>query len=122
MGEMINTLGRPPARWWDTWISRRQLSRSAGRRVSDFSQIATPTFRPLHQRLWEIGRGETSESCEWNVAGGELKALEDALRCMLAFEPVDRSVAEQWMTSDYMRNWALPAWEKHMKKMQSMAE
>ncbi|KAK1771314.1 CMGC/SRPK protein kinase [Phialemonium atrogriseum] len=105
IGEMISTLGRPPARWWGRWAKRAE----------------TPVFRPLHQRLWEMGRGETPDTCQWDVAGGELRALEDLLKSMMAFEPAERPTAERLMASEYMVKWAMPAWERQVRRKDTCA-
>ncbi|KAL7626508.1 hypothetical protein AAE478_003280 [Parahypoxylon ruwenzoriense] len=109
IGEMVNTLGRLPARWWDSWVKRGEFFQPDGKWISDFRRISTPVFRPLRQRLWDMGRAETPETCQWDVAGGELQALEDLLRGMLAFEPTERLTVEQLVASEYMTRWALPA-------------
>ena len=109
---MINTLGRPPARWWDSWANRSEFFKNDGPWVADFRRISKPVFRPLRQRLWEMGRGETPETCEWDFAGGELRALEDLLRAMMTFEPAERPTAERLLESEFMLKWAMPAWEK----------
>ncbi|RJE23150.1 CMGC SRPK protein kinase [Aspergillus sclerotialis] len=100
IGEMINTLGQPP---------------EDGSWVTDFARISTPVFRRLHQRLWDMGRGEMQETCEWDVAGGELRAMEDLLRAMMTFEPAERPTADQLLGSEYMK-WALPAWERQKRR------
>ncbi|GES61049.1 kinase-domain-containing protein [Aspergillus terreus] len=82
VAEMINTLGRPPVR-------------------------CTPMFQPLRQRLWDMGRGEMEQTCEWDVVGGELGALEDSVRAMLAFEPAGRPIADQLLRSEYMVKWGV---------------
>jgi hypothetical protein len=89
VAEMINTLGQPPLRWWNSWEKRSEFFNEDGSWVADFRRISTPEFRRLHQRLWEMVRGETEQTCEWDVAGGELRALEDCLRSMMAFEPAE---------------------------------
>lgn len=63
-----------------------------------------------------MGRGETEETCAWDVAGGELRALEDMLRAMMTFEPAERPTADQLLRSKYMAKWALPAWERHKRQ------
>jgi len=63
-----------------------------------------------------MGRGETEQTCEWDVAGGELRALEDMLRAMMAFEPAERPTADQVLRSEYMVRWALPAWERQRRQ------
>ncbi|KUM64173.1 hypothetical protein ACN42_g2923 [Penicillium freii] len=74
---MINTLGQPPVRWWNSWVKRSKFFKEDGSWVPEFRRISTPVFRRLRRRLWDMGRGETEQTCEWDVAGGELRALED---------------------------------------------
>jgi len=45
-----------------------------------------------------------------------MRALEELLRGMLSFEPVDRLPAVQLMASEYMVNWAMPAWERQRQR------
>lgn len=40
--------------------------------------------------------------------------MEELLKAMLTFEPTERPTAEQLMTSEYMVNWAMPAWERQL--------
>ncbi|OBT69530.1 hypothetical protein VE03_01057 [Pseudogymnoascus sp. 23342-1-I1] len=84
--------------------------------VRNIKRIYTPVFRPLHQRMWDMGRGETPESCQWDMKGGEMQALEELLRDMMAFEPAERLMAEQLMKSEYMVKWAMPAWERQLER------
>ncbi|OJJ49268.1 hypothetical protein ASPZODRAFT_157692 [Penicilliopsis zonata CBS 506.65] len=114
--EMINTLGQPPSRWWSSWANRSEFFEEDGSWVADFRRISTPVFRRLPQRLCDMGRGETEQTCEWDVAGGELRALEDLLRSMMAFEPAERPTADQLLRSEYMVKWALPAWERQKSR------
>jgi hypothetical protein len=71
--------------------------------------------------MWDMGRGETPETCEWDVAGGELSALEDMLRAMMAFELAGRPTAKQLLASEYMMKWALLAWERQVRRKSSCA-
>ncbi|POR32682.1 Uncharacterized protein TPAR_07103 [Tolypocladium paradoxum] len=115
IGEMVNTLGPLPERWWDSWACRHEFFTADGQScVASPKRLATPVFRPLLQRLWDMGRGETPETCQWDVAGGELRALENLLRDMLTFEPGKRPTADDLLRSEYMTNWARPAWERQI--------
>jgi hypothetical protein len=67
--------------------------------------------------MWDMGRGETPETCQWDVEGGEMRALEDLLRGMLAFEPGERLTAEELVRSEYMVKWALPAWKRQVSRL-----
>ncbi|KAK3386145.1 kinase-like domain-containing protein [Podospora didyma] len=116
MADMVSTLGRPPARWWDKWENREEFFSSDGSWLRDIKRIYTPGSRPLIRRMWDMGRGETPEACQWDVEGGEMRALEDLLRGMLKFEPAERLSAEQLMTSEYMVKWAMPAWERQLQR------
>ncbi|KFH45653.1 hypothetical protein ACRE_035280 [Hapsidospora chrysogenum ATCC 11550] len=70
--------------------------------------------------MWEMGRGETPETCEWDVEGGELRALEELLSAMLAYEPAERPTAQQFMESEYMTTWAMPAWRRQQARGQEL--
>ncbi|EDN04048.1 predicted protein [Histoplasma mississippiense (nom. inval.)] len=119
IAEMVNTLGQMPERWWDSWANRSEFFNRDGSWITNFQRISTPVFRRLHQRMWDMGRGETQETCEWDVASGEFKALEDMLRAMMTFEPAERPTAKQLMMSEYMVKWAMPAWERQMERKRS---
>ncbi|KAK2808117.1 hypothetical protein FQN50_005035 [Emmonsiellopsis sp. PD_5] len=121
IAEMVNTLGQPPAKWWNSWANRPEFFNPDGSWITDFRRISTPVFRRLHERMWDMGRGETPQTCEWDVTGGELKALEDMLRAMMTFEPAERPTVKQLLTSEYMVKWAMPAWERQMKRKSSCA-
>ncbi|KAJ5966439.1 SR protein-specific kinase Dsk1 [Penicillium waksmanii] len=108
--EITKTLGQPPARWLDSRDKCSEFFKEDRSWVADFRRISV--FRRLRQRLWEIGRGETEQTCEWDVAGGELNTLEDLLRAMVAFEPGDRSTAKTLLIiirdiRYFMNGWAL---------------
>ncbi|KAI0490602.1 kinase-like domain-containing protein [Xylaria cf. heliscus] len=103
VADIFNTLGPPPTRWWDKWVNREEFSGPDKSWVRSIKRADAPVFRPLHQRMWEMGRGETHETCQWYVERGEMRVLEELLRGMLAYEPAGRLTAEQLMRSEYMR-------------------
>lgn len=117
IGEMVSTLGPLPERWWTKWKDREHYFTRDGRAwVENYSRINTPIFRPLHQRMWDMGRGDTPETCEWDVKNGEMEALESLLRRMLEYEPSQRITASEALVSEYMVKWALPAWKKQQEQ------
>ncbi|KAJ5153870.1 kinase domain-containing protein [Penicillium coprophilum] len=105
VAEMINTPGQPPVRWWNSWAKRCHFFEEW-----IFRRISTPVFRRLRQRLWDVGRGETEQTC------GEPCALEDLLGVMMAFEPAERPTADQLLRPEYMVKWALPACERQKRQ------
>ncbi|KAK9437321.1 rho type Ras-like GTPase [Metarhizium brunneum] len=116
IADIISTLGRPPARWWDKWENRNEFFNPDGSWIHNLERIYAPVSRPLHQRMWDMGRGMTPETCEWDVEGGEMQALEKLLRSMLAYKPLERPTAQQLMRSEYMVKWAIPAWERQLER------
>ena len=116
LADMISTLGILPARWWDKWENRSEFFTSDGSWLRDIKRVYTPGSRLLSQRMWDMGRGEVPETCQWDVERGEMRALEELLRGMLNFEPVNRLSAMQVMASEYMVNWAMPAWERQRQR------
>jgi serine/threonine-protein kinase SRPK3 len=116
IAEMVSTLGPLPEPWWSKWQKRRAFFDDKGSWAEDYSGLADPISRPLRQRLWEMGRGESPDTCSWDVTGGEMRALEDMFRGMLTYEPAQRWTSEQLMASEYMTRWALPAWEEQLRR------
>ncbi|KAL4783312.1 kinase-like domain-containing protein [Aspergillus varians] len=107
LGEMVSTLGPFPARWWQKWENRPVFFLDDGRWNPKFNRIQTPEFRSLDQRMWTMGRGKTSETCEFEEA--EMDSLRSLLAAMLAYEPSERVTAEGALESEYMRRWGRPA-------------
>lgn len=118
IAEMVSTLGLLPPRWWGKWMNRGEFFNPDGSWIpsKELRRITTPISRPLHQRMWDMGRGQTPADCEWDIEGGEMRALEELLASMLAFKPTQRLTAEQVMASEYITKWALPAWERQVKR------
>lgn len=124
LGDMANTFGAPPQRWWNQWTARDsefyEEDSSWRRGGIDIDRIYTPEFRRLHRRMWDMGRGETPETCRWDVEGGEMHALEELLGGVMVWEPHQRLTAEGLMGSEYMVKWAVPAWERQLFESRKM--
>jgi len=114
LADMIGALGPLPSRWWNIWEERGEFFEQDGSWKQD--AVYDGFARPLHDRMWDMGRGKTLETCEWDVQAGELQALEDLLRGMLTFDPAERLTAEQMMASEYFVKFAMPAWERQQKR------
>lgn len=69
VAETVNTLGALPPRWGDAWPNRKEFFQPDGSWISNFKRISTPVFRLLHQRMWDMSRGEKPETCQWDVEG-----------------------------------------------------
>lgn len=117
LADTISTLGLPPTRWWDKWANRHEFFNSDGSWATNIQRIYTPGFRLLHERIWDMGRGTTAETSEFDVRGRELEDLELLLQSMLAYEPCQRPTAKQLLESEYMTKWAMPAWERQLARI-----
>ncbi|GAA88373.1 hypothetical protein AKAW_06487 [Aspergillus luchuensis IFO 4308] len=107
IGEMVSTLGKLPKKWWQRWEKRPEFFLENGSWNPNFKRIQTPEFRPLNQRLWQMGRGETPQICELQKT--EMASFKRLLEGMLAYEPLERVSAREAMESDFMLKWARPA-------------
>lgn len=107
IAEMVSTLGKLPRRWWDRWQKRSDYFLEDGSWNPDFKGIMSPVTRPLRKRLWDMGRSQGQEQCDFSSE--ELASLENLLMKMLTYEPCDRMTAVEAMQSDYMLRWGCPA-------------
>lgn len=122
IADMVSTCGKLPDRWWNKWWQRKEFFTPDGEWLREIQRIYTPGDRPLGQRLWDMGRGETEETCQWDVQAGEMDALKKLLEGMLMYEPDDRLKAEQLLESEYMVHWAKPAWERQQDRRRGHAQ
>jgi serine/threonine protein kinase len=106
LAEMVSTLGILPERWWKQWKNRLSYFSDDGSWSPAYTGIMSPVMRPLNQRLWDMGRGETAEACQFTTE--EMSCLEQLLSRMLVYEPSARISAAEVMNSVYMTNWACP--------------
>ncbi|KAL9123858.1 MAG: hypothetical protein Q9217_006753 [Psora testacea] len=107
LAEMVSTLGKLPSQWWDQWENRPEYFLEDGSWNPEMKAIVSPVTRPLMKRLWDMGRGETPEQCEFSLE--EMAALKQLLTSMLVYEPCARITADQAMWSEYMMRWGRPA-------------
>lgn len=107
LAEMVSTLGKLPSRWWDQWQRRPDYFLEDGSWNPQFNGAMSPITRPLRERLWDMGRGQTPEQCEFSPE--EFATLEKLLVKMLKYEPHERLTADEAMRSEYMLRWGRPA-------------
>ncbi len=100
LGEMVDTLGKLPSRWWHRLQNRPCYFLEDRSSSPESTAVST---RPLIQRLWDMGRGETPEQCEFSLE--EIESLRELLAAMFGYEPSERITADEAMRSDYMMRW-----------------
>ena len=106
-GEMVSTLGKLPSRWRHQWPNRPYYFLKDGSSTSKPADRISVSTRPLIQRLWDMGRGETPERCELSCE--EIESLKELFAAMFRYEPSERITADEAICSDYMMRWGRPA-------------
>jgi serine/threonine protein kinase len=108
IAEMVSALRNLPTRWWRKWKKRPDFFLEDGKSWNPkFDRMQTPVFRPLEQRLRQMGRGSTPETCELDEA--ERASLKSLLSAMLVYEPSERITADGAMHSAFLQPWVRPA-------------
>ncbi|KAK6217787.1 hypothetical protein LQW54_003296 [Pestalotiopsis sp. IQ-011] len=109
VAEMVSTMGSLPDRWWSSWSARRAYFLEDGSWDVNTTRTHEPRSRLLDERLRIMGRGDGTSSSGFTPE--ELAALEDLLRLMLTYEPVDRATAQKALGSTWVTEYGLPALE-----------
>ncbi|EAS27345.3 uncharacterized protein CIMG_09950 [Coccidioides immitis RS] len=133
------TISPLPGSWkYDllVFIIAMKIYPTTNRSWLSFSRYPTPFCRPPEEffnkpitiskvaDIWtlevvlynaDMGWGEMLETCQWNVAAGEFKALEDMLRSIMMFELTERPTVKQLLELKYIVKWAMPAWERQVE-------
>ncbi|KAG5987279.1 hypothetical protein E4U52_007751 [Claviceps spartinae] len=100
----------PPA-WWGRWEGRLKWFDEEGRPTTISSDFWT----------WEgrVGEWVRDSRQKWGMgtfAEDEMDALIKLLRCMLSWKPSDRPDISKVLQSEWMKNWALPAYRKGLEE------
>ncbi|KAL8724109.1 MAG: hypothetical protein Q9181_006980 [Wetmoreana brouardii] len=106
MAELVSAFGKPPDSWWQAWHKRHEFF------LEDGSWSVSPDRR--HDNV--------SRSLEWRVTTrmkrgnegadeGEVKAMLEMLKGMLAWDPQDRWRIEDIVHSEWMEEFGKPAIE-----------
>ncbi|KAK4216721.1 kinase-like domain-containing protein [Rhypophila decipiens] len=105
--QQVELQGRMPGQWWDKWESRDKWFYEDGR-----PKAAECDVWDWDRRFKEWVQ-EPRERRGLGALGEEEKvALLVLLKCMLRWRPGERPTAEDVLESTWMRNWAMPAYER----------
>lgn len=107
--DQVDALGRLPPEWWQKWEARSKSftedgSPKEGRSPWTWGQRFDDS---IQQPRREKDMGALDEK--------EGHALCEMIRWMLAFRPGDRPSADQVLETAWMRNWAIPEFDKISK-------
>ncbi|KAF2969484.1 hypothetical protein GQX73_g4035 [Xylaria multiplex] len=105
-GDQVDALGPLPLEWWEKWEGRSKEFMAngepkEGRFVWSWDQRFEDS---IQQPRRETGMGALDEE--------EGDAFSEMVRSMLSFKTRDRPNARQVLNSSWMKNWAIPAYEK----------
>ncbi|KAK4208989.1 Serine/threonine-protein kinase [Rhypophila decipiens] len=108
----VHLLGKPPAEWWAKWQSREK----------HFDDDGTP--RDKESDIWNWERRfegwvqSPRRDFGMEVMGQEeAHAFMDMLKTMVVWRPEERPTAEDFMDMEWMKKWAIPAYEEGIKRM-----
>nr|POE67015.1 isoform 2 of srsf protein kinase 2 [Quercus suber] len=105
--QQVHLQGLMPSEWWDRWEKRSKWYDDAGKPLSNASDIWSWERRFEHwvQNPRSSNDMGTFDDQEWD-------ALLKLLKWMLAWKPSDRPDVKQVLETEWMTNWALPAYQK----------
>ncbi|RKK69660.1 hypothetical protein BFJ69_g12514 [Fusarium oxysporum] len=99
--------GIPPPEWWDKWDKRSKWFDNKGQALSNEQDIWS-WDRRFRQWIQEPRKSEGMET----INSEEAAALLDLLKRMLSWKPENRLQAQQILESGWVKEWALPAYNK----------
>ncbi|SCV38973.1 related to dis1-suppressing protein kinase dsk1 [Fusarium fujikuroi] len=105
--QQVHLQGIPPSEWWDKWDKRSKWFDSKGQALSNDRDIWS-WDRRFRQWIQEPRKSEGMDT----INSEEAVALLDLLKRMLAWKPEDRPQAQEILESGWVKEWALPAYNK----------
>ncbi|KAF5550957.1 SRPK2 bound unphosphorylated [Fusarium mexicanum] len=105
--QQVHLQGIPPPEWWDKWDKRSKWFDSKGQALSNERDIWS-WDRRFSQWIQEPRKSEGTET----INSEEAAALLNLLKRMLAWKPENRPPAQQVLESEWVKEWALPAYNK----------
>ncbi|EXK36081.1 serine/threonine protein kinase [Fusarium oxysporum f. sp. lycopersici 4287] len=105
--QQVHLQGIPPPEWWDKWDKRSKWFDNKGQALSNEQDIWS-WDRRFRQWIQEPRKSEGMET----INSEEAAALLDLLKRMLAWKPENRPQAQQILESGWVKEWALPAYNK----------
>lgn len=105
--QQVHLQGILPSEWWKNWEKRSQWFDEAGKPLSNECDIWS------WDRRFEQWIQEPRQSLGMDTIGDEerLKFL-DMLKSMLSWRPRERPNIERVLEMEWMKRWALPAYER----------
>ncbi|KAF5259940.1 hypothetical protein FOXYS1_9420 [Fusarium oxysporum] len=105
--QQVHLQGIPPPEWWDKWDKRSKWFDNKGQALSNEQDIWS-WDRRFRQWIQEPRKSEGMET----INSEEAAALLDLLKRVLAWKPENRPQAQQILESGWVKEWALPAYNK----------
>ncbi|KAJ0135407.1 Uncharacterized protein HZ326_21574 [Fusarium oxysporum f. sp. albedinis] len=105
--QKVHLQGIPPPEWWDKWDKRSKWFDNKGQALSNEQDIWS-WDRRFRQWIQEPRKSEGMET----INSEEAAALLDLLKRVLAWKPENRPQAQQILESGWVKEWALPAYNK----------
>lgn len=100
--DQVDLLGR----WWEQWEGRAKQFDETGKAIED--RCVWSWERRFEKWVQQPRRDKKMATLDER----EKRAFEAMMRLMLRFRPEHRPNAKEVLQTEWMREWALPAWEK----------
>lgn len=105
----VDALGPMPDEWWKTWQGRSKYFVANGMPTEDRDMWT------IDRRFEDAIQYPRRWRCMEEVGEAERDALISMIKGMLVFRPDHRLSADQVLSTDWMRTWALPETERTWK-------
>ncbi|KAL2018976.1 hypothetical protein VTK56DRAFT_10201 [Thermocarpiscus australiensis] len=106
LAQQVDVLGPLPAEWWEKWEGRFKKFTEAGQPLEGRS--VWTSNRRFDEWIQQPRHDKEMATLEQK----EREAFSAMIRWMLSFKPGDRPSAKEVLETEWMRNWALPEFEK----------
>jgi serine/threonine-protein kinase SRPK3 len=105
--QQVYLQGILPPEWWDKWDKRSKWFDYNGKALGNERDIWS-WDRRFRQWIQEPRKSESMGT----IGSEEMTALLDLVKRMLAWKPENRPQAQQVLESGWVKEWALPAYDK----------
>ncbi|KAG6179312.1 hypothetical protein E4U10_007917 [Claviceps purpurea] len=118
--QQVELSGPMPPAWWRKWEQRPMWYTENGEPLLA-AKRERETWTWEQQFEWLVQQPRQASGME-TLAEDEMAALTKLLKDMLKWKPCERANISKVLQSDWMTRWALPAYQKGLKKQEDVKE
>ena len=103
LSEIVDTLGRPPERWWWKWKARAEYYEEDGRKKLENLTECYREVRPLAVRIARIRSTPPAAKQAEQLSDEDQMGLRVLLEGCLRYEPVERATVEEVLGMEWIQ-------------------